>query len=60
MVDGAGSVIFAATLGDAAQEDELVQRQRLRRFSLRFRVGRGELDLVALVVTELEHARGGS
>ena len=42
-------------LGDAAQEFELVERQRLFALQLAFRVGRRECHLVAVVVAEVEH-----
>ena len=55
MVEGAGRVIFGVDPGGVAQELELVERQRLRARELAGRVGRGEVDLVAVVVAELEH-----
>ena len=42
-------------LGDAAQELELVERQRLLALQLAFRVGRRECHLVAVIVAEVEH-----
>ena len=54
MVDGAGSVILAGELRDAAQEFEFVERQRLLPLELCRRVGRGEFDLMARIVAKLE------
>ena len=54
-MDGAGSVIFGVALGGGAQERELVARERLRALQLALRVGRGERDLVAVIVAEIEH-----
>ena len=55
MVEGAGSVIFGVALVMPLQEFEFVERQRLVAPQLGVRIGRGELDLMAVIVAKLEH-----
>jgi hypothetical protein len=43
--------------GGIAQEDELIERERLPAAHRRRRIGRGEVDLVAVVVAKLEQRR---
>ena len=57
MVDGAGRVILPVSFVTPRRNTILVERQRLQPLDLFRGVGRGELDLVAGVVAELERGR---
>ena len=49
-------VIFGVAVVAAREEAEFVERERLRPLELALRIGRGERDLVAVIVAEVERS----